>query len=286
MNIEKGGPLTTVGIATGAGRGMGLACAERLAGMVDQLLIVDLDEMTLTQTAKDLAGKARASVEPFLLDVTDAPGLEKLAARVAELGSLRAVAHAAGISPTMADWRRILTVDLTGTAMLVEALRPSVTTGTAMVCFASMAPWMAFGEADPAADAALDDPLDDRMLERVHDALGAAIEDSGSAYSWAKRGVQRLVRREAVRLGAAGGRICSVSPGIIDTPQGRQEAQTHAIMKELVARTPLAREGRAEEVAAVVAFLLSDEASFVNGVDILVDGGVVAALQGGGIGQA
>jgi NAD(P)-dependent dehydrogenase (short-subunit alcohol dehydrogenase family) len=260
---------------------MGLACAERLTAMVDHLLIVDLDEKTLVQAGHDLAEAGRASVEPFLLDVTDVAGVERLAARVAELGTLRAVAHAAGISPTMADWRRIFTVDLTGTAMLVEALRSLVTAGTAMVCFASMAPWMAFGEADLAADAAMDDPLNDRMLELIHDALGASIEDTGSAYSWAKRGVQRLVRREAVRLGAAGGRICSVSPGIIDTPQGRQEAQTHAVMKELVARTPLAREGRAEEVAAVVAFLLSDEASFVNGVDILVDGGVYAALQGG-----
>jgi NAD(P)-dependent dehydrogenase (short-subunit alcohol dehydrogenase family) len=260
---------------------MGLACAQRLTGMVDQLLIVDLDETTLSQAAEDLSGTGRALVEPVLLDVTDPAGVEGLAARVAELGTLRAVAHAAGISPTMADWRRIFTVDLTGTAMLVEALRPSVTAGTAMVCFASMAPWMAFGEADPAVDAAMDDPLDQRMLDRIHDALGASIEDSGAAYSWAKRGVQRLVRREAVRLGAAGGRICAVSPGIIDTPQGRQEAQTHAIMQELVARTPLAREGRAEEVAAVVAFLLSDDASFVNGVDILVDGGVTAALQGG-----
>ena len=63
-------------------------------------------------------------------------------------------------------------------------------------------------------------------------------------------------------------------------PQGRQEAESHPFMEVLVERTPLGREGRADELAAVVAFLLSDDAGFVSGVDVLVDGGVCAALRG------
>ncbi len=273
--------MTTVGVATGAGRGMGLACAQRLADMVDALLLVDLDEPSVTAAARDLSASGRASrVEPFVLDVTDADGLARLASRVGELGTLRAVAHAAGISPTMADWRRIFTVDLVGTAMLAEALRPLATAGTAMVCFASMAPVLAIDAPHPTADAALDEPLDERLLDRIHDALGPVVEDTGMAYPWAKRGVQRFVQQEAVRIGPVGARICSVSPGVIDTPQGRQEAESHPFMEVLVQRTPLGREGRPEELAAVVAFLLSDEASFLTGVDILVDGGVCAALRG------
>jgi NAD(P)-dependent dehydrogenase (short-subunit alcohol dehydrogenase family) len=149
-----------------------------------------------------------------------------------------------------------------------------------MVCFASMAPVLAISSADPAVDAALDDPLGDSFLERIREALGPAVEDTGVAYAWAKRGVRRFVQTEAVRLGPSGARINSISPGIIDTPQGRQEAETHAVMAELVKMTPAGREGRAEEVAAVAAFLLSDEASFVNGTDVLADGGVCAALIG------
>jgi NAD(P)-dependent dehydrogenase (short-subunit alcohol dehydrogenase family) len=270
--------MTTVGIATGAGRGMGLACARRMAALVDTLLLVDRDETSVTAAAKELADSG-AAVEPFVADVTDPERLARLADRVRETGTLRAVAHAAGISPTMADWRQVLTVDLVGTALLCAALRPLAVAGTATVCFASMAPLLATAELAADVTAVLDDPLAERFADRLRDAVGPAVEDSGIAYAWAKHGVHRLVRAEAVRLGPAGARICSVSPGIIDTPQGRQEAASHPTMDRLVGLTPLRRAGEPGEVAAVVAFLLSAEASFVNGTDILIDGGVVAAVR-------
>jgi NAD(P)-dependent dehydrogenase (short-subunit alcohol dehydrogenase family) len=270
--------MTTVGIATGAGRGMGLACARRMAALVDTLLLVDRDETSVTAAAKELADSG-AAVEPFVADVTDPERLARLADRVRETGTLRAVAHAAGISPTMADWRQVLTVDLVGTALLCAALRPLAVAGTATVCFASMAPLLATAELAADVTAVLDEPLAERFADRLRDAVGPAVEDSGIAYAWAKHGVHRLVRAEAVRLGPAGARICSVSPGIIDTPQGRQEAASHPTMDRLVGLTPLRRAGEPGEVAAVVAFLLSAEASFVNGTDILIDGGVVAAVR-------
>ena len=80
--------------------------------------------------------------------------------------------------------------------------------------------------------------------------------------------------------GPLGGRINSISPGLIDTPMGRQEFEQQPAMATMLELTPLRREGTADEEAAVVAFLLSDEASFVTGIDVLVDGGIVAAMQG------
>ncbi|MDF3142824.1 MULTISPECIES: SDR family oxidoreductase [unclassified Streptomyces] len=273
--------MTTVGIATGAGRGMGEACARRLADQVDVLLLVDRDERAVAAVAEDLdeAGH-RAVAEPFGLDVTDRDGLARLADRVAERGRLRAVVHAAGISPTMADWKRIFEVDLIGTALLAEALRPLATTGTAMVYFASMSPMLARIAPDPAVAAILDDPLAPDFLDRIRDALGPDVENTALAYPWAKHGVHRFARKEAVRLGPVGARACSLSPGVIDTPQGRQEAAKHASMQQLIERTPLGRTGRSEDVAAVAAFMVSEEADFLTGIDILVDGGVYAAVRG------
>lgn len=276
--------MTTVGIATGAGRGMGLDCARRLARQVDVLLLVDRDEAAVAAAAKEISedgGGGCGIVEPFALDVTDRDGIARLAGRVREHGTLRAVIHAAGISPTMADWRRIFEVDLVGTALLAEGLRPLAGAGTALVFFASMAPMIAGVDLDPDPDiaAVLDDPLADGFFDRLRDTVGPDIENTGLAYTWAKHGVHRFARAEAVRLGPAGARACSISPGVILTPQGRQEAADKASMQRLIDRTPLGRAGESDDVGAVAAFLVSDDARFLSGIDVLVDGGVVAALR-------
>jgi NAD(P)-dependent dehydrogenase (short-subunit alcohol dehydrogenase family) len=124
----------------------------------------------------------------------------------------------------------------------------------------------------------MDDPLAPKFVDRA----AAAFPDSGLAYAVAKRGVIRAAGRAAVRWGRKGGRVNSVSPGLIDTPMGRQEFELQPIMQEMLERTPLARRGESAEVASLVSYLLSDDASFVSGVDVLIDGGMLQGMTTSG----
>jgi NAD(P)-dependent dehydrogenase (short-subunit alcohol dehydrogenase family) len=270
-----------VTVVTGAARGMGWACAQRLVAAGHRLIVVDVHP-DLDSAAKELVAGHDGSVEVFHADVTDRAAVGRLAERVGAAGPLRALVHAAGVSPTMGDWRRVFEVDLVGTALVVDALRPLATEGSAAVCFASIAGHMIPSGADPGIDALLDQPLASDLLDRLAAVDAAALE---AAYSWAKRAVIRLVGREAMAWGKLGARICSVSPGTIDTPMGRQEAAAQPFMATMLEHTPAGREGRPEEIAEVVAFLVSPGASYVTGCDLIVDGGVVPTLTaafGGG----
>lgn len=242
----------TVAVVTGAASGMGLACASLLQDVVDDVVAVDVDDC----------------------DVSDPGAVGALAARVGELGPFRTLIHAAGISPTMGDARRVLEVDLVGTELLLDAFEPHVAEGSVAVCFASSAAYQVAPFFTDEMEALVASPLAPDFLDRAVALVGG---DSGFAYALAKLGVIRSAARASVRWGARGGRVVSVSPGLIDTPMGRREFEQQPLMRDMLDATPLGRFGTAEEVAAVAVFLASDAASYVSGVDVLVDGGQQAA---------
>jgi NAD(P)-dependent dehydrogenase (short-subunit alcohol dehydrogenase family) len=252
----------TVAVVTGAASGMGRVCVDAVRGLADVIVAVDLREPSIEGTV----GAA--------CDVSDPAAVDALAARVGELGPLRALVHAAGISPTMAEARRVFEVDLVGTQLLLDAFEPLVVPGAAAVCFSSSSAYQVAPFVDAEADALIDDLQAPDFLDRA----AAAFPDSGYAYAMAKRGVIRAAGRAAVGWGRRGGRVNSVAPGLIDTPMGRQEFEQQPIMRQMLERTPVGRLGRPDEVAAVVAHLLSDDFSFVSGIDVLVDGGMVQGM--------
>ncbi|MCY1547659.1 acetoacetyl-CoA reductase [compost metagenome] len=104
-------------------------------------------------------------------------------------------------------------------------------------------------------------------------------EDTNQAYMVAKRGNQLRVEVEALRWARRGGRLVSVSPGIISTAQGRQEVAEQPQVAQLVRDCPVGRIGTPEDIAACVEWLASPAAGFVTGTDLLIDGGTIAALR-------
>lgn len=106
--------------------------------------------------------------------------------------------------------------------------------------------------------------------------VAAKAARPGYAYAVSKNFVRWYCTSQAARFGSRGGRILSVSPGSIDTPMGRLEEQTGSgAMLEFAA---LKRFGRPDEIAELLAYCISDRASYLTGVDIICDGGVMAAF--------
>ncbi len=217
-------------------------------------------------------------VEPFPVDVSRAESVHGLAARAAELGPVIQVVHTAGVSPVQASVSAIVAVDVLGTAHVLDAFGLVVATGGAGVCIASMAGSMA--TLDPATERRLALTPTDELAD-LPDLAPDALRDPPTAYMVAKRANQLRVEAAAASWGRRGARINSVSPGVIATSMGAAElaGPNGEVMHTLVESSPIGRLGTPEDVAAVVAFLVSDSAGFVTGTDLRVDGGIVASLR-------
>jgi NAD(P)-dependent dehydrogenase (short-subunit alcohol dehydrogenase family) len=187
----------------------------------------------------------------------------------------------------MASWQDILDVDLVATARLLDAFLPCAVPGSVAVCLASIAGHL--GTFEPAMDDLLDDPYDADLESRFRLLVGDEPEpDPGTTYRLAKRGVIRLCERAAVTWGANGGRVVSVSPGLIDTAMGRLELENNPIKHWMAENTPVGAgrstpdavlPGLTTDIADAVAFLCSPKAAFISGCDIRIDGALTATMN-------
>ncbi|QSR19663.1 SDR family oxidoreductase [Novosphingobium sp. KA1] len=261
-------------VVVGAG-GLGMAIARRMA-QGHRIVLADIDGALAERQAAALANEGGEAIA-VQCDVTSRASVADLAARVGDLGGFRALVHVAGLSIGAGDFGRIVEVNLRGPALVAQALLPMALAGSCAILIASMAAHLS--QPDEAAAGILADPAADELAERLRAHLGAQEGATpAAAYALSKAGLLAMARSQAAAWGKRGARIVSLSPGMIATPMGRGTYGESPNKARMFAKSPLAREGAMHEIADAVEFLASHRAAFISGTDLLVDGGLSAAL--------
>ncbi|MCU0507938.1 MAG: SDR family oxidoreductase [Anaerolineae bacterium] len=242
-------------LVTGGGSGIGRACALEFASRGCRVVVTDVDERGGEETVGLVKG---AGNDAFFVrvDVTKLADLEAaVAAAVERFGSLDYAVNNAGIGGPTAPtgeypedgWRQVIDINLSGVFYGMRAQIPQMLKQGrgAIVNMASI--------------------------------LGLVGFAGSPAYVAAKHGVLGLTKTAGLEYAAQGIRVNAVCPGFIETSMTKALREDEALHEMLVSKHATGRLGRAEEVAAAVAFLCCDESSFVSGSHLLVDGGYVAA---------
>lgn len=265
-------------VIIGAG-GIGIAIARR-QGFGKIVLLADLHEKSLAAAAKNLRDAGYA-VETQLVDVTSRVSVENLAKAAAALGKVVQVVNTAGLSPNMAPVAGVLKVDLYGAAVVFDEFGKIIAPGGAGLIISSMAGHM-LAALPQEQDRAL-------MLTPTEELLSLPflqadqIPNPVVAYMIAKRANHLRVQASAITWGQRGARVNSISPGIVVTPLAQHELNSEIgdMYRAMVDASPAKRMAPPDEIAVAASFLLGADAAFVTGSDLLIDGGVIAAMKTG-----
>jgi len=241
-------------IVTGAGAGIGEACAHALSSSGATVLVVDLDEERAEAVASSISSGGGTAL-PHVADVSNLGDVEAMVARAEEeLGPLRIAVNNAGIGGTsqptgqydVTAWRRVMSVNLDGVFYCMRA------------------------EIGPISRAG------GGSIINMSSVLGSVGIENSPAYVASKHGVVGLTKAAALEHAAEGVRINAVGPGFISTPLLEEKNLPAEAQAQIATLHALGRLGTSEEVANLVAFLASDEASFITGSYHLVDAGYTA----------
>jgi NAD(P)-dependent dehydrogenase (short-subunit alcohol dehydrogenase family) len=273
--------MTEVAVVIGSGS-IGVAIGRR-AGVGRSVLLADYNEQIMAGVAEQLRGEDYA-VSTRRVDIADHESVAALADAAAALGDVTRVVVAAGVSPVQATTERVLHVDLLGTAYVLEEFGRVIAPGGSGVVIASMAGHMGQGFPRDVEHALAYTPTAE-LLDLPFLAADE-VGNSGAAYILAKRANVLRVQATAITWGERGARVNSLSPGIISTPLAQDEMSGPGAegYRKMIETSVAGRMGNPSEVADIAAFLLGPDGAFITGSDLLIDGGVIAAMRAGQLG--
>jgi NAD(P)-dependent dehydrogenase (short-subunit alcohol dehydrogenase family) len=258
---------------------IGQAIARRVSAG-KYVLLADLRPEN-ADAAAEVLSDAGFDVNTSSLDVSSRDSVHALVQTATALGHVSGVIHAAGVSPSQASPQTILSVDLYGTALVLEEFGNVIAQGGSGVVIASQSVHR-LGALTAEEDAALATTPADELLT-LPMLQPDRVKDSLHAYQLSKRGNSLRVMAEAVRWGKRGARVNTISPGIIITPLAKDEltGPRGEGYRRMIELCPAGRAGTPDEVGTVGALLMGPEGGFITGSDFLMDGGVTAAYRFG-----
>ena len=245
-------------VVTGAGSGIGRATAIELAGVGARVAVLDVNAEAGEETAREINGNDSGKAVAVQCDVTSDSSVADAAEAVATAfdGCDVLINNAGILQPgtledlSLADWQRLMDVNVTGYLRCAQAFgKPMLARGKGAI---------------------------------VHVASIAASEPQANsgAYSPGKAAVAMLSRQLAYEWGPRGVRSNTVSPGLVRTPLSEAFYQTPGVLEKREAVVPVRRVGRPSDIARAVVFLASEKAEYINGQELIVDGGLAQTLMG------
>lgn len=249
-------------IVTGAGKGMGRACAERLAKSGSDLILIDKDERSLVKCYEDIKMNKKCSVTYYNVDVSIEKEVERLFSQIIKsYENIDGLVNCAGIQTygtveetAVDDWDKVFNINVKSIFLMSKYAIPL-----------------------------MKNKKEGASIVNISSVQAFSTQKSVAAYSATKGAINTLTKAMAVDHAVDKIRVNAICPGSINTPMLQNSAQIFSDDFENMLSTwgkmhPLGRIGEAKEVAEVVLFLISSRASFVTGSLYTVDGGLTSAL--------